>query len=100
MTTQIKIMKQLDSYSILIVANYLKKKEDYLNIIQVCKKFKKTLKKFRYNPIPVTNIKLFPLIQTQYLYSENEKFIPEVKLYKICYPISYSEYLEYQQKEI
>ena len=45
MTTQIKIMKQLDSYSLLIVANYLKNKEDYLNIIQVCKNYKKNIKK-------------------------------------------------------
>ena len=75
MTTEIKNRK-VDSYSILIVSNYLKNKEDYLNIIQVCKKFKKTLKKFRYNPIPITNKKLFPLLQTQYLYSKDEQFIP------------------------
>ena len=38
-------------------------------------------------------------MQTQYLYSKDEQFISEVNLYKIYYPISYSQYLEYQQKE-
>ena len=98
MTTQIKNRK-VDSYSILIVAKYFQCEQDYLNIIQVCKNYKKTLKKFRYNPIPIINLKLFPLIQTQYIYYETEKRIPEVNLYKICYPVSYSQYLEYQEKE-
>ena len=39
------------------------------------------------------------MIQTQYIYYETEKRIPEVNLYKICYPVSYSQYLEYQRKE-
>ena len=58
--------KKVDNYAILIVANYLKTKNDFINLVCVCKNFKKTLKKFRYNPIPVTSKKLFPLMQTQF----------------------------------
>ena len=54
--------KKVDNYSILIVAKYLQTPQDYINLVCVCKNFKKTLKKFRYNPIPVHNTNLFPLI--------------------------------------
>ena len=90
--------KKVDNYSILIVAKYLQQPDDYINLVCVCKNFKKTLKKFRYNPIPVRSTTLFPLMQTQYLYSEIEKQIKDVELFRICYPISYHKYLEYQKR--
>ena len=67
--------KKVDNYSILIVAKYLQTPQDFINLVCVCKNFKKTLKKFRYNPIPVHNTKLFPLMQTQFIYSKTEKRI-------------------------
>ena len=90
--------KKVDNYSILIVAKYLQSEQDYINLVCVCKNFKKTLKKFRYNPIPVCSTKLFPLMQTQFLYSPYEKRIEDVELYRICYPIPYHQYLEYQKE--
>ena len=90
--------KKVDNYSILIVAKYLQTEQDYINLVCVCKNFKKTLKKFRYNPIPVHNTKLFPLMQTQFLYNPYEKRIEDVDLYRICYPISYKQYLQYQKE--
>ena len=90
--------KKVDNYSILIVAKYLQSQEDYINLVCVCKNYKKTLKKFRYNPIAVHNTKLFPLMQTQYIYTETEKKIEDVELYRICYPVSYHKYLEYQKE--
>ena len=65
--------KKVDNYSILIIAKYLQSEQDYINLVCVCKNFRKTLKKFRYNPIPVTSTKLFPLMQTHYLYYPFEK---------------------------
>ena len=58
--------KQLDPFSIQIVANYLKCKEDYLNIIQVKKQFQYVLDRFRINPIPITEEtkNLFQCIET------------------------------------
>ena len=90
--------KKVDNYSILIVAKYLQTPNDYINLICVCKNYKKTLKKFRYNPIPVHSTKLFPLMQTQFLYHPSEKRIEDVDLYRICYPVSYKQYLEYQKE--
>ena len=92
-------MKQLDSYSILIVGNYLHSSQDYINLIQVCKKFELSLDKYRYNPIPITSTKLFPLMETQYLYDSKEKRCEDVELYKINYPISYSEYLKCMKQD-
>ena len=90
--------KKVDNYSILIVAKYLQTPEDYINLICVCKNYKKTLKKFRYNPIPVHTTTLFPLMQTQFLYNKSDKQIDDVDLYRICYPVSYHEYLKYQKE--
>ena len=70
--------KKVDNYSILIVAKYLQTEQDYINLICICKNYKKTLKKFRYNPIPVYSTKLFPYMQTQYLYSKTDKRIEEI----------------------
>ena len=90
--------KKVDNYSILIVAKYLQQPQDYINLVCVCKNYKKTLKKFRYNPIPVHSTKLFPLMQTQYLYNPTETKIKDIELYRICYPIPYHEYVEYQKE--
>ena len=90
--------KKVDNYSILIVAKYLQQPEDYINLICVCKNYKKTLKKFRYNPIAVPSTKLFPLMQTQYIYNDSETKTEDVELYKFCYHVSYHEYLEYQKE--
>ena len=42
------------TFSIQIVAHYLKYKEDFLNIIQVKKQFQYVLNRFGINPIPIT----------------------------------------------
>ena len=66
--------KQLDSYSMMIVAKHLKSEKDYKNLMQVCKKFKKTSKKFRYNPISITEkTKIFPYIDTHVIYDDDEE---------------------------
>ena len=55
-----KQKKQLDSYSLLIVSKYFQYKEDYLNVIQVCKKFEETLDKFRrITPREAANLQSF-----------------------------------------
>ena len=36
---------KVDNYSIIIVARYLQTEKDYINLVCVCKNFKKTLKK-------------------------------------------------------
>ncbi|KAL7718664.1 hypothetical protein QTN25_004027 [Entamoeba marina] len=92
--------KQLDSYSLLIVSKYLKKKWDFINVVCVCKKFKETTEKFRFNPIYVTNNKLFPKMQTQYLRRRSEKKIEGIEHYEIWYKVFYNEYLKMKEDNI
>ncbi|KAL7712932.1 Leucine rich repeat containing protein BspA family protein [Entamoeba marina] len=92
--------KQLDSYSILIVSKYFESTYDYINIICVCKKFKETTEKLRFNPIPITTLKLFPKIQTQYLYDESDIKISGVGHFEIWFKVDYNQYLENKVKGI
>ncbi|KAL7720900.1 hypothetical protein QTN25_002110 [Entamoeba marina] len=92
--------KQLDSYSLLIVSKYFESTFDYINIMCVCKKFKETTVKLRYNPIPITSLKLFPNIQTQYIYTANEERIKGIDQYEIWYLVEYKTALKLQQQNI
>ena len=89
---------KLDVYSAQIVAQYLKSKEDFLNIIQVKKLYKNLLDRMRINPIPITNeIKsLFQYLNTQQLFDDKDDEIKldDVDIYQINYEVSYSKYLE------
>ncbi|KAL7719754.1 hypothetical protein QTN25_002878 [Entamoeba marina] len=86
--------KKLDSYSLLIVSKYFKSPQDFINVICVCKKFQETTEKLRFNSIPITSLKLFPKIQTQYLYDETDIKIDGIDNYDISYYITYDQYLE------
>ena len=93
-------MKQLDRYSMMIIAKYFKTKEDYRNIMQVNSKFKNLNDMYLFNPISISSISFFPNIQTYYLYSKydrNEIFMRKVKLKYVNYPVSYKEYLDYKR---
>ncbi|KAL7713800.1 Leucine rich repeat protein bspa family [Entamoeba marina] len=89
---------QLDSYSMLICSKYFKKFKDFVNLICVNSKFKETTEKLRFNPIPITSMKLFPKIQTQYLYSCRDTKIDGIDNYKIVYKVDYKEYLNIKDK--
>ncbi|KAL7720956.1 Leucine rich repeat containing protein BspA family protein [Entamoeba marina] len=92
--------KQLDSYSLLIVSKYLLSSQDFINVTCVCKKFEETTEKLRFNPIPITSLKLFPKIQTQYLYSKNDKKIEGIDNYEMWYEINYDQYLQLKENNI
>ncbi|KAL7721461.1 Leucine rich repeat containing protein BspA family protein [Entamoeba marina] len=92
--------KQLDSYSVLIVSKYLLSSHDYINVICVCKKFQETTEKLRFNPIPIPSLKLFPKIQTQHIYNENDSKIEGIDNYEIWYKITYDQYLQFKKNNI
>ncbi|KAL7717884.1 hypothetical protein QTN25_004588 [Entamoeba marina] len=94
------IYKQVDSYSILIVSKYFQTTQDFINIMCVCKKFKETTEKLRFNPIPITSIKLFPKIQTQYLYSTKDIKIKGIDNYEIWYFVNFEQYLKFKEERI
>ncbi|KAL7714087.1 Leucine rich repeat protein [Entamoeba marina] len=84
----------------LIISKYFNTKFDYINVICVNSKFKDTTEKLRFNPIPITSMKLFPNIQTQYLYSEDDTKIEEIENHEIWYIINYDQYLKFDQDNI
>ena len=87
-------MAKVDSYSILIVSKYLQSKQDYINLMLVTKKYRLTTEKLRFNPISISNLNLFPLIQTHYLYDSNDSIIDSKQIVKriAMFPIVYSSY--------
>ncbi|KAL7715542.1 Leucine rich repeat containing protein BspA family protein [Entamoeba marina] len=94
------MIKTLDSYSLLIVSKYLKRKKDFINVMCVCKKFQETTEKLRFNPIPITSLKLFPKIQTQYLYHRGNKRVKGIDNYEMWYEINYTNYLKYKKDNV
>ncbi|KAL7714416.1 Leucine rich repeat protein bspa family [Entamoeba marina] len=87
-------IKQLDSYSMLLCSKFLKILNDFINIICVCKKFQETTEKLRFNPISIKSLKLFPKIQTQHLYNEDDIKINGIDKYEIWYKVNYDDYLK------
>ena len=93
--------KRLDIYSMMIVMKYFQSKEDYINGILVCKKYEEILEMFRYNPIEYKrkeNGKLFPRIQTQYLYSSFDERKEGIERFVYMYNIQYSEYKKNERR--
>ncbi|KAL7715593.1 Leucine rich repeat protein [Entamoeba marina] len=93
-------LKLLDSYSILITSKYLEFPQDFINLICVNSKFKETTEKLRFNPIPIKSLKLFPKIQTQYLYSEFDRKLSGIDRFEIWYEVNYDQYLKFKEDNI
>ncbi|KAL7713474.1 hypothetical protein QTN25_008995 [Entamoeba marina] len=91
---------QLDSYSMLICSKYLISIQDFINVICVNSKFKETTEKLRFNPIPITSLKLFPKIQTQYLYNEKDITIKGIDNYEIWFEVDSDQYLYFKEINI
>ncbi|ELP94525.1 hypothetical protein EIN_116260 [Entamoeba invadens IP1] len=81
------MIKKLDPYHLQIVAQHFFFADDFINMILVCKKYSCILDRFRYNPIPITSTKLFPNIETQYLYNEKDVKLPEIKHVVVLYKV-------------
>ncbi|ELP84048.1 hypothetical protein EIN_157180 [Entamoeba invadens IP1] len=95
------MLPQLDVFSFQIVAKYFYFYEDYVNAVQINKKFIKILDRFRYNPISVSTLKLFPYIETQHSYTEKDTLIPFVKRYVVWFTVSLTDsYFPYTDLEV
>ena len=84
--------KQLDSYSLLIVAQYLRQEEDFLNVMCVCKKFEETTDKFFWNP--TESLRLFHNLQTQHIYKKKQPIDHDIENHLILYPVTVKEALK------
>ncbi|ELP92651.1 hypothetical protein EIN_369730 [Entamoeba invadens IP1] len=88
-------MKKLDGYSLMIVSKYFTSIKDFINVILVCKKYKDTLDKFHFNPIPL-NVRtryFFPKIETLVIYTTKDYCFNEEKFFKkvVLYPVNYED---------
>ncbi|KAL7720296.1 Leucine rich repeat protein bspa family [Entamoeba marina] len=84
----------------MICSKYFKTSKDYINLICVNSKFKETTEKFRYNPIPIKNLKLFPRIQTQHLYGDSIKMLKykQITKYEFWGEHNYLQYTKLKKK--
>ncbi|KAL7722718.1 Uncharacterized protein QTN25_000328 [Entamoeba marina] len=90
------VHRRLDSYSMMIIMKYLRTKNDFRNVINVCKKYQEIIDMFRFNPIPINNNNFFCNIQTQYIYSPNDVIIPNLFHYVVWHTISYDVFVNKQ----
>ena len=80
----------------MIVMKYFQSVDDYINCIQVCKNFEEIPDMFRYNPLPYSKAvgRLFPNIQTQYVYSYFDERKEDIDRFTIMHRCLYKEYLQ------
>ena len=76
---------KLDAYSAMIVSKYLNSAQDMKNLEATNSNFKENSEKFKYNPVSLTkeNRKAFENIETQYVYSTEDKIFTDGKIKKI-----------------
>ena len=90
-------MSQLNSFYMKKICKYIKDIKDYMNIIQINKKYRNTFDLYKTNPITLTktNRKFFSEITTQKLYNQFEiRFYDgKIEKRKLNYLINYSNYL-------
>ncbi|ELP87951.1 leucine rich repeat containing protein BspA family protein, partial [Entamoeba invadens IP1] len=84
-------MSKLDIYSFQIVSQYFYFESDFINSVLINKKYRLLLDRFRYNPISVSDIKIFPFIEMQHLYTKNDMIIPDIHRLVVWYPVSLQE---------
>ncbi|ELP90766.1 hypothetical protein EIN_026150 [Entamoeba invadens IP1] len=78
---------KLDVHVVMIVGKYFNFEEDYLNLISTNSKFKDVLDRYHYNPI--SSLRLFKNVETQYLYKYNDQPVDGMFQYKVCYRVTY-----------
>ncbi|KAL7712652.1 Leucine rich repeat containing protein BspA family protein [Entamoeba marina] len=87
--------KSLDRYSIMIAGKFLQTRTDFINLISVSKNLSSLTEMYRYNPVSITSLNLFPKIQTQHLYKSADKPIEGLYKYVVWHKVSYKESLKY-----
>ena len=90
----------LSVYHLAVIGNYFENKSDFINVSLINHKFQQYLTFFHYNPIPITTetMNLFPNIQTQHHYTQNDIELPTNK-HIVLYEIDPIQYHHIQQKQ-
>ena len=99
---RMKQMKsKLDPFHLQIILNYLKTKQDFLNIIQVNKQYEYLLDRCRINPVPITNStkNLFQYLDTQQIFEQGNTndILDDIKILQFNYTLSYSETIKLKE---
>ncbi|EKE41338.1 hypothetical protein ENUP19_0057G0015 [Entamoeba nuttalli] len=94
-------MSKIDTYHMMIISKYFNFSSDFIAMVQICKKYKDIPSMFHYNPIPLTKelLKIFPNIQTQYIYSTSERRVEGIEKYYYFGDIKEKEYLSIKKKK-
>ena len=73
--TKYQLCTLSEHYPIYIVSKYFETIDDFINLELSCSQFKGNMKKFYYNPIPLTSStrRLFKNLQTLYIYSAHDE---------------------------
>ena len=89
---------KLDNYCVMIAAKYFESIDDFMNLELGCKRYRGTIDKFHYNPIPITPsiIPIFTHLRTLNLYSPNDEMIQSESI--IAYEIWYTMTIDYYFK--
>ena len=74
--TQMNLCR-LDNYCLFIASRYFDSINDHINFIFVSKRLRNNMEKFHYNPVSITKKTkhYFPNIETQHLYTKEDKYI-------------------------
>ena len=102
---ELKVAKwgQCDNYCIFIASRHFETLQDHINLAMTTKRFRFTMERYYYNPIPITSktAKFFPNIETQHIYSKDDEKIKKGRISRYCYwyPVEISSVHSSLQKE-
>ena len=86
---------KIDYAHAMIILKYFRTSNDYINFIKVNKKYKDILESFKFNPIG--NPELFPNIETQHFYNNNDFIYALPQMYRYLY---WGEFTKEQETKI
>ncbi|EDR23070.1 hypothetical protein EDI_024880, partial [Entamoeba dispar SAW760] len=87
---------------IMITSKYFNDINDFINLEMGVKRFQGNMERFHFNPIPLNHYsrKLFPNIETFYIYNYNDEIFKDGRIFKqvIWYTVNYSTYLKEKEQ--
>ena len=75
---------QLDNKALFIASHYFPSIDDHKNLAQVCRKVKRNMDKFNFNPVSLDKkgLKLFSKVESFHLYGNHDEYLEGRKIHK------------------
>ncbi|EMS12597.1 leucine rich repeat protein, bspa family protein [Entamoeba histolytica HM-3:IMSS] len=89
-------MNGVDRHSMLIIGKYFQTRNDYVNVMSVCKKYHDIVDLYHFNPFPLLSQNdraMFISLETQHIYSSNDIIYEDVLQYVIHCEVSYDTFI-------